>query len=75
VRAILNSAYDNEIYPFYQNLYFKKSETIDVTPNNTHVHCNTQSVLLMTSTETETHQGKVQAADDMKAEIFQYMTQ
>ena len=54
--------------------HFKNSETIDVRPNNTHIHRSTQSVLLMTSTEAETHQGNVQTADDVKAEILQYMT-
>jgi len=58
----------------FKNLYFKTSETIDVIQNNTHVHCNTQSVLLMTSIETETHHGNVQTADDVKVEILQYMT-
>jgi hypothetical protein len=57
-----------------QNLYFKKFGTIDVIPNNTHIHCNTQSVLLMTSTEAETHWCKVQTADDVKADFLQYMT-
>jgi len=55
VSAVLNSADHDEIYTFFQNLYCKIFETIDVIPNNTHVHCNTQSVLSMTSTETETH--------------------
>jgi len=57
-----------------KKLYFKNSETIDVIPNNTHIHCDTQSVLLMTSIETETQQGNVQTTDDVKAEILQYMT-
>jgi len=74
VNAVLYSLDHEEIYPFSQNSYFKKSETIDVISNNTHVHCNTQSVLLMTLTEAETDQGQVQTIDDVKAEIFQYMT-
>jgi len=43
--AVLYSADHDEIYPFSQTFYFKKAETIDFIPNNTHVHCNTQSVL------------------------------
>jgi hypothetical protein len=72
--AVLYSADHDEIYPFSQKLCFKKSEMKDFTPYNNNVRCNTQSVLLTTSTEAVIYQGNVQTADYVTAEIHQYMT-